>query len=366
MSPHHVHYVQSLEPLQGGGLGVAAHALHCAMRAQGERSTLLSTRGRQTIPNKDAEEFLRCGPERAFFAPGLGRRGRELARESGAVFHSHGFYVYPQAVCGHHARANRRPMVIHPHGMLEPWILRRSKLRKRVAGWLFERANWKAARLWRALTQVEADQIRAQGIRAQVIVVPNGIDPLDFQPFRNDPRERTILFLGRLHPKKGIDLLLRAWSSWGPHFPEWRLVLAGPDEGGYAATIRETLRREQIARVELPGTVSGAAKLRLLSSAGVFALTSYSEGFPMAVLEAMAAGCPVVVTRECRIPQVERAEAGWVAEAEEQAVHRALGQALHASDLERHQRGQAGIDLVAREFSWPRLCGQISEACVNL
>jgi glycosyltransferase involved in cell wall biosynthesis len=367
MKCHHVHYVQSLEPLQGGGLGAAALQLHQALRLNGRQSNLVSTRDKSTPPTADAEEFIRRGPTKLFYAPGLRRRADELAQAEEAIFHAHGFYVYPNAVLGAAARRQDRALVCHPHGMFEPWILKRSRIKKKVAHLLYENANFRAARLWRALSLAEADQIRSQGITAPVVVIPNGIDLTSFNSFPPPGKPlRTILFLGRLHPKKGIDLLLGAWKHWSARFPEWRLVLAGPDEGGYAQTIKAIILTEMIERVELLGAVMGDKKIQLLATAGIFSLPSYSEGFPMAVLEAMAARRPVLATHECHIPQVGSAGAGWLCEASNESVNRALGEALQVSDEERDQRGAAGRRLVEREFQWPHLAAQLHEACEKL
>lgn len=362
-----MHFVQSLEPLEGGGLGAAALQLHRVLRAEGLRSVLISTRNRETPPSADVEEFVRQGPTKAFFALGMWRRAETLALQEDAVFHAHGFYVYPNAVFGNAARRHARPLVCHPHGMFEPWILRRSRAKKRLAGWLFEDANFRAAKLWRALTSAEADQVRSVGFRAPIEVIPNGIDLADFTTAaRPSEVDRTVFFLGRLHPKKGIDLLLRAWKRWSGRFPEWRLVLAGPDEGGYRGVLEELIAGEGVERVELPGVVSGPDKFRGLASAGIFALPSHSEGFPMAVLEAMAARRPVLVSRACHFPQIEDAGAGWLCDADVESVSRALGEALHASDEERAQRGAAGRALVERDFQWPRLARTLHEVCENL
>jgi len=364
----HCHFVQSLEPLQGGGLGAAALQLHRALRGEGYASTVISTRATDSPATTDAEEFVRRGPQKAFYATGLARRAREVARDAGAVFHAHGFYVYPNAVFGVAARRHRRPLVCHPHGMFEPWILARSRGKKKLAHVLFENANFRWARLWRALTPVEADQIRQQGISARVEVIPNGIDLTPFDTPAETPAEaqRTVLFLGRLHPKKGIDLLLKAWSRWNSRFPEWKLILAGPDEGGYRAEIERSISAGGLERVELPGVVTGAAKIALLKQAGIFALPSYSEGFPMAVLEALAARRPVLISRGCHFEAAVEAGAGWLCDATPESVEQMLGEALQADDVERNQRGHAGRNLVERSFQWPALAKQLHEICQTL
>ena len=354
VQPRHVHLVQSLETLQGGGLGAAALTLHLALRALGHTSDLLTTRAALATGDPAAEHFVRQGLSRAFYAPGLAARARALASPAPVVFHQHGFYAYPSAVCGRTARRFGRPLVCHPQGMLDPWILRRSRAKKKLAHWLYENASFRHAFLWRALTAKEADQIRAQGIRAPIVVWPNGIDAQYFQPGPPPPREpaeRTLLFLGRLHPKKGIDLLLEAWSRLGPLRRGWRLCLAGPDERGYLAQVQARIAATRLGdAITLPGPLHGAAKLAALQAADAFVLCSYSEGLPVSVLEALACGLPVVISDECNLPEVAIEECGWVCRPEPAALTEALRQLLRGTAQERRQRGAIGRALVERKF----------------
>ena len=368
-APRHLHFVQSLEPLQGGGLGLAALQLHTALQGLGRQSLLLATCGvAGESKGPGVREFVRRGPGKLFYAPGLRDVATEWIDQGAAVVHGHGFYVWPNAVIGRLARQRGIPLVYHPHGMLEPWILSRSRGKKRVAHWLFENANFKVARLWRALTSREADQVRAQGVRAPVIVIPNGIDPVPFRGIRQPARPvRQALFLGRLHPKKGLDLLVAAWAKLGSAVREWELVIAGPDENGYRTRVEAQVRSAGLEHcVHLVGPVSGEAKLARLAAAELFVLPSYSEGFPMAVLEAMASGVPVLATEECNMPDVAAHGAGWLCRAEAGSVADTLLRALEAGDQERKDRGAAGQRLVAEKYSWPRLAEELHGACASL
>lgn len=361
----HVHFVQSLEPLQGGGLGAAALQLHEAMAAASLHSRLISTRDEAfRVEWPGVQQFSRRGISKAFYAPDLRRASEGILAGRVHILHGHGFYVYTNYLFGSLARKRRIPLVYHVHGIFEPWILRRSRFKKQLAHWLFEDANFRHVRLWRALTNREADQIKAVvGSNANVVVAPNGIDLAPFSPrSEKSISRRRVLFLGRLHPKKGLDLLVQAWASLGPLKKDWELVIAGPDEGGYEAIVRGLVETAGIStEVSFTGPVSGSAKYQLLASADLFVLTSYSEGLPMAPLEAMASRVPVALTHECNLPEAA-GDAGWSCPAASAAVTQMLREAMSVDDAERAQRGSAGRQLVERRFNWRNTVVSLQEA----
>ena len=372
----HLHFTQSLEPLQGGGLGTSTSALHRRMLIQGLDSRLCATFSRE--PQRSAEqtfEFRRLGPEFLYWAPQLSARAEELVKASDVV-HGHGLYVGPNQAFGQAARRNAKPLVYHVHGMFEPYILRRSRWKKQLAHWLFEDANFENARLWRALTVKEADQIRACGIRAPIVIAPNGLDLEQFakpQPPDDGPhldritaaKQRSrLVFLGRLHPKKGLDLLLCAWARLIRFHKDWELIIAGPDEKGYLAQLQKLVENLELGEsVRFLGSVVGSGKRALLHSADLFVLPSYSEGFPMSLLEAMACAVPVVATTACNFSEISQHQAGWECEAFVPSVVHALESGLHADASERRQRGLRGQRLVEENYSWQLIIEKILEAC---
>jgi glycosyltransferase involved in cell wall biosynthesis len=373
----HLHFTQSLEPLEGGGLGASAAAMHGQMLVRGVDSTLCATcKLAPAHTSERVREFRRIKPGVLYYAPELRKSSRELVARADVV-HGHGFYVGTNYLFGRQARRQKKALVCHVHGFFEPWILARSRWKKRLARCLFEDANFRHARLWRALTLKEADQIRACGIKAPIVVIPNGLVLEEFArtPAPGSPPEvpgepqvektkRRVLFLGRVHPKKGLDLLLPAWARLSRFHKDWELVVAGPDEQGYLAKVKTLAASLSIDReARFTGAITGPAKAALLRSADLFVLPSYSEGFPMSLLEAMACQTPVLATRECNFPEISSCQAGWECDASLPSVARALETALNTDSGEREERGRNGRLLVERGYTWPGLLDRLLEAC---
>ena len=375
----HLHFTQSLEPLQGGGLGTSVVSLHEQMSRAGFASLLCSTyAGRPQYPIEGVQEFRRIRPGFLYYSPTLRRRTPRLVRDCDVV-HGHGLYVGTNFLFGREARRQRKPLAYHVHGMFEPYILARSRWKKRLVHMLFENANLRAVRVWRALTAKEADQIRASGARQPIAVLPNGLDltrfprpaecgaPIDPALLGALSKEsRRALFLGRIHPKKGLQLLLPAWAKLRARHADWQLVIAGPDEAGYLGQIRALARSLGLDdRVIFTGLITGEEKIRLLYSADLFILPSHSEGFPMSVLEAWACGLAVVATRECNVPDVSAAQAGWECDATLESLEHALEAALDASDAERRERGANGRRLLEIRYSWPFIARELEQVCLR-
>jgi glycosyltransferase involved in cell wall biosynthesis len=295
------------------------------------------------------------------------------------VVHGHGFYVGTNYLFGRESRRQRKPLVYHVHGMFEPYILGRSRWKKQLVHWLFENANFRHVRLWRALTLKEADQIRAFGIKKPIVIAPNALNPADFpKPLdaaapmhlgqggdlvKTGPR---LLFLGRVHPKKGLDLLVAAWARLAKLTKNWQLVIAGPDELGHLAQIRAQAAALGVQdQIVFTGPVTGEKKVRLLHSADLFVLSSYSEGFSMSVLEAMACEIPVVATRACNFSEISQNAAGWECDSTVESVSAAVQAALEASEAERRERGRNGRRLVETRYTWPAVIETIQQACVT-
>ncbi len=279
------------------------------------------------------------------------------------VVHTHGVWLRQSHDAIAAARAAHVPVVLSPRGMLEPWALAYHAWKKRLAWWLYQRRDLRLVTAFHATAEMEAESIRRLGFRQPIIVLPNGVDlPADANrslPPTGAPRE--VLFLSRIHPKKGINLLLEAWARVRP--AGWRLNIAGNDEDGHAAVIGQRVRDLGLAEsVRYVGPAYGEDKERLLRAAQLFVLPSFSENFGIVVAEALAHGVPVVTTTGTPWGELHSRRCGWHVPATSDAITAALADALARPESELAAMGAAGRCLIAERYQWSAIARQFEEA----
>ncbi len=306
-------------------------------------------------------------PPRSFaYAPGLLSALRDFAPD---VLHVHGLWSYASVACLQVARKDDRPYVISPHGMLDPGALRFSPGKKRIASLLFQREHLERAAVVHALSLVEARGIRAAGYSGAIAVLPNGVDlppprsNLPPPPAADANRPRTLIFVGRIHPKKGLAALVDAWipfSARGACGEAWRLVIAGWNEVSHEETLRARVRAAGADdRVVFAGPLWGEAKARALREADAFVLPSLSEGLPMSVLEAWAAGLPALITPACNLPEGVAAGAAIEVTADAAGIHAGLETLAGLPDSTREAMGNSARRLVEARFAWPAIAANM-------
>lgn len=279
------------------------------------------------------------------------------------VVHTHIPFVYPTFAAGRAALRYGKPLFYHQRGVFDPERLKFRSVKKSLYIKLFEQPLMARATGLFALTEVERESYASIGVTTPCHVVPNGVD---VQKFRGTPvsdplrqygvhdNSIVILFLGRLHPVKGVDVLVEAFLSVKDRYPSAVLVMAGPDEWGGIEDLRTKVESAGAgSQVIFVGAVAGEAKLDLLARADLFCLPSDAEGFSMAVLEAMASSTAVLLSPGCHFDEVAAAGAGAVVEKSVPAVGSALARML-ASLPELKRMGIRGRELVERSYSWAK------------
>ena len=279
--------------------------------------------------------FPIAGPMAFGYLPGL-RRALESERLD--LVHTHGLWMYPSVACVRWAN-RQRPYVVSPHGMLDPWALRNSGWKKKVAGWLYENRHLRGAACLHALNAAEAESMRRCGLRNPICVIPNGVDlPADLTAKEDSRQTHTLLYLGRLHPKKGLPQLVQAWSMVRKEAEEsgWQLVIAGWDQNGHESELRAAVTQLGVAdSIRFAGPQFGADKDARFKDASAFILPSLSEGLPMTLLEAWAWGLPVLMTPQCNIPEGDEAGAAIMIEHHAESIAAGLRRLFAMNDRER-------------------------------
>ncbi|HEX8493355.1 MAG TPA: glycosyltransferase [Pyrinomonadaceae bacterium] len=291
-----------------------------------------------------------------------------------SVISQHGLWLHYGRVAKNVGRNNKIPVIIHPHGMLEPWALRRSSWKKRMTGRLWEFENLQRAACLRVTSTDELQSVRSFGLKNPVALIPNGIDVEDYASLPTTDKaeallpllkgKRVLLFLSRVHPKKGLPMLLKAWHALGAERLDWTLAIAGPDQHGHASELRQLMEELGLSEsVVFLGALFGEQKRAAYALSELFILPSFSENFGIAVAEALAAGLPVVTTSGTPWKNLRERGCGWCADATVERMTETLRDALSLSKRELVEMGAKGREWMRRDFAWERLAAQMVEAC---
>ena len=261
-----------------------------------------------------------AGPRQVGFAPD---QLRQLLTAELDLLHLHGIWMHPSRVGAQWARTTGRSYLISPHGMLDPWITARGRWKKALARVGYERASWARATAFHALTPRESRDIAAATGRNDALVIPNAGPACGALPDALRPPE--VLYLGRIHPKKNLAGLIAGWQI--ARRPEAsRLHIAGWGAEDDVTDLRRLLASTDDASIVFDGPAFGQAKQRLLDAARFLILPSFSEGLPMVVLEAWAAGTPALMSEGCNLPEGLAANAALACATTPDGIARALEQ----------------------------------------
>lgn len=311
------------------------------------------------------EVFPSYGPQAIRYAPALYRRLADLDVD---LVHTHALWVYTSMAASKWTGRTGRPLVVSPHGMLDPWAVQNSRWKKRLAGWLYENGHLRRAHCLHALCQSEAESIRAFGLTNPIAIIPNGINlPSDSRTSQvawSDlvpEGERVVLFLSRIHPKKNLPGLLRGFHQVDRR-EGWHLAIAGMDEGGHEQTLKQLAAELGLqAHIHFIGPQYGAAKAAAYEQADAFVLPSISEGLPMVVLEAWAYRLPALLTPQCNLPIGASTGAAIEVGTDPAAIAQGLTTLFAMSDKDRVAMGQAGRSLVEQQFTWQHVAAQMRD-----
>jgi glycosyltransferase involved in cell wall biosynthesis len=348
---------------RGGGLLPAVAGLSRALKAVGTHVSVFSAsdsdsdRDREHWTNIPIKLHKVRGPKAYSFQSGLLRALRNVDTD---IIHLHGLWTYLSFALLRVSKIS--PTIVSPHGMLDSWALKNSGLKKKVVAALYERRTLAKAACIHALCTAERDAIRAYGFTGPIAIIPNGIDPAPSKAVLSEPNwkvripagEKILLFLGRIHPKKGLSNLLHALSQIEVDGSEiWHLVVAGWDQNGTQELLSAQAHRIGLGdRVHFVGPQYGLGKDATLAAADAFVLPSLSEGLPIAILEAWAFSLPVLMTESCNLDVGFQKHAAIKLPEDPEKMANGLRLLFSLTEAERKVMGANGLSLAQNDYSW--------------
>jgi glycosyltransferase involved in cell wall biosynthesis len=274
-------------------------------------------------------------------------------------------------------RRRGKPSLISAHGMLDRWQLQQSGLKKALAQCFLGTGSLlrKASALIYG-TQDEASEASALALPGRAVIIPNGVDPADATNAIGDARERflarvpeirewqrTVLFFSRLHPKKGLDLLVEAFGRVHNDFPGTGLLAAViPQDEEYGAAVHKRIAELQPAKIVLASEPSGFDPNEVFANAEIFCLPSHQEGFSMAIIQAAVAGLPQLITDKCHLPEIEIAGAGLVVPDTVDGIERGLRELLAEDNASLVDMGRRARQFVVDNYTWDRIAERLIAA----
>jgi glycosyltransferase involved in cell wall biosynthesis len=349
-------FVELTDHLQESGLSISALAQ--------------SRVGEELLPNKNKSVRLEIaeGQSPLGLSLGLPFKGalRRITRANSiSIVHSHGLWEAPCHWSVRFARKQGIPLIIQPRGTLMPWSLANKSQKKQLAMNLYQRRDLNYADLLMATSEEEYISLRKFGLKQPMAIVANGVD-LDLV----DPKgswsdavaaeQRTILFLSRIHPVKGLDNLIRAWAK--VERDDWRLTIAGPVvDQEHFDSLKGLIERLDVGRsVTFQGELTGGAKSDAYRAAELFVLPSFTENFGVVVAEALAHGVPVITTKGTPWSSLLEHRCGWQVDIGVEPLVGALREAMALSDAKLREMGGRARQL-AKRFDWSTVTRQVVE-----
>ncbi len=307
----------------------------------------LSDKDRARLVDTDVFACPSYGPKVLGYSPGLAGALKEAKID---LLHLHGIWMYASHAGSQWAARTGKPYIISPHGMLDSWIMSRGKMKKAIGRIGYENANWRRASRFHALTEDEAADIRSVTGSDRIDVVPNAIRPNEAKREATAP---TVLYLGRIHPKKNVEALVRAWGMAKAAVEKAgaRLIIAGWGAEEDVASLESCLSAAQDPSIDFVGPVYGPEKAQLMADARYLCLPSFSEGLPMAILEAWASGTPTLMTSHCHLGLGFDEHAALDCGTEVSDIAACLGNALATDDREWSVMSDNARRLADKQFS---------------
>jgi glycosyltransferase involved in cell wall biosynthesis len=369
-----LHVIDSMDLDRGGPPQVCAHLI--ANQSVEHEVSLASYSDPLTCQKLVSIDHLAChevkftGISEAFFGVASKRILSDVIKEVDLV-HIHNVWEPILMSAASIARQNQVPYVVTPHGMLDPWSMSQKSAKKKLALLAGRRKMLENAKFIHVLNQEEDHGIRKIGISNRCEIIANGVDLKKIDPFLNKLKFEAafpefagkpfVLFLSRLHYKKGLDILGDVAKDFCTRFPDWLILVAGPDGGAKSDFETQISNQGLEERVHLLGPIYGDLKYSLLNACEFYCLPSRQEGFSVAILEAMAASKPVAITTHCHFGDVEVHRCGFVDSLDLKAIAESFGKLASSTEV-RGEFGQNARKLIQDHYTWTKISHSLLEA----
>ncbi|AKD05425.1 hypothetical protein PKOR_00710 [Pontibacter korlensis] len=358
----HISHIISTIDIHAGGpsksvcdLSVNQTIIHCSI---------------SIITRPSTTPYLRTSPNDKLALTFTKNFDSELSKKSALgsknhILHGHGIWQMPVHQMAVVARRYNVPYIITPRGMLEPWALKAGKWKKKLALSMYQRKDLAKAACIHATAPMEAENIRKLGFKNPIAVIPNGIDVKEFPVKKRviQKSRRTLLFLSRIHPKKGIEILIEAWAHLSSELKyDWHVEIAGNGDKAYIEQLKQLIINKGLSEeISILGPQFEEAKIRTYHRADLFVLPTYSENFGVVVAEALACGVPVITTKGAPWEDLERCNAGWWIDVGVEPLKACLREALAVDAHSLIEMGRNGRKLVKEDYSIQAVAKQTIE-----
>lgn len=350
------HCISSIDESTGGPARSVTHLVE----ALGEIK-VISEVNLLTIKSENPliSQFFNTKLHIEFYASGLLQYSSGMCSKLRSVqtdlFHGHGIWQQPVHQMAIIAREKKLPYIVSVRGMLEPWSLTQSMWKKKLAMLLFQHKDLKKAACIHATGGMEVESVRKLGYKNPIAMIPNGIDLLEY-PLKNyDVKKeiKKILFLSRIHPKKGIEHLINSWEKLDRSIRQnWKVEVAGNGESDYINQLNELIKKKSLQNeIRIVGPKFGKDKIALYHSADLFVLPTYSENFGIVIAEALASGVPVITTKGTPWDELETYNAGKWIDLNEENLLGAMSLLMNMKEEQLQEMGENGRKLIEENYS---------------
>lgn len=309
------------------------------------------------LPEREFAYSVYSYPVRSLPHPRLGRspemlEGLVCLCKDADIIHNHSLWMMPNVYADWARRGTASKLVVQPHGTLSKWALSNSRYKKKMFGWLWQNKVLRNVDMWVATADSEYQDIRNLGYRQPVCVLPNGVSVPNVSGSKKLDRRR-MFFLSRIHPKKNVEMLIRAWRQLEDKFRDWDLSIIGPDkENSYADQMKSLASALGCSRIRFEGELKGDAKLGFMADSECMVLPTHSENFGLVVAESLSCGVPVICSRGAPWEGLNINGCGWWIPTTENDLIGAMAEAMACSREELAAKGIIGRKWMQRDFSW--------------